>query len=76
MSSTTQVIPLHLFKKMLIFIPEGGKNKDGGWHNEVFKWDDTNEEWIQMDNLIQGRDSHAVSTVVINDGILNYCFGK
>ena len=64
------------FLKKPTFIPEGGRNKDGGWHNEIFKWDDTNEVWIQMENLIQGRDSHAVSTVVINDGILNYCFGK
>ena len=64
------------FLKKPTFIPEGGRNNDGGWHNEIFKWDDTNEEWIQMENLIQGRDSHAVSTVVINDGILNYCFGK
>ena len=29
-----------------------------------------------MGSLIMARDSHADSRVVINDSILNYCFGK
>ena len=54
----------------------GGKQPQDGYRQEINRWDAEKEEWTLVDNMIRGRNSHAVSTVVIDDSILNYCFSK
>ena len=53
----------------------GGYYEDatGSYRDDIWQWDDEQQEWVWTKKMFQTRGFHAVSVVTMSDDIMNYC---
>jgi len=58
-----------------VTMPDGVLYMTGGYHgygyNQVLQW--TGDRWVEVGKMKKGRGYHAVSIIVMEEEIMQYC---
>ena len=41
---------------------------------DILQWDISTSNWIKIGDMLQARDSHAVSVINVDENLLSNCF--